>query len=265
MTDFFSPNNEFIPPYAFMDLDDTLFQTQRKMDSWQMSTDNLTVATVNKKNEPLSFFTQKQAIFFNWLQQTTELIPVTARDTEEILRVKLPFYSWQILTHGAVIVEPNGEILSHWQQLIGIQLFKIQSLIQEVITRCQTDSQLIITPHQEKYFINNELISLNVYVAIKHIDKDHQALIDFANQLPTLLGDFAEEFYVHINANNLAILPHVINKHHATRFLLENYLDNSRPCFGFGDSLADLSFLQLLDWYGTPKQGQLHEYFNLSY
>ncbi|MBX4377814.1 hypothetical protein K4H02_22425, partial [Mycobacterium tuberculosis] len=64
----------------------------------------LVAATVDKQNAPLSFLTPRQHHFFNWLSQSTELIPITARDTTEIMRVKLPFDSWQVLTHGAVIV-----------------------------------------------------------------------------------------------------------------------------------------------------------------
>ena len=54
-------------------------------------------------------------------------------------------------------------------------------------------------------------------------------------------------------------MPHTVHKKHAVAFLLDSYLDQSRPSFGFGDSLADLPFLQLLDWYGTPNHGQLHD------
>ncbi len=113
MTDFFKPEARFfeskvalVKPYALMDLDDTLFQTQRKIAAWQLPMDGLVAATVDKQNAPLSFLTPKQRHFFNWLSQSTELIPVTARDTTEIMRVKLPFDSWQVLTHGAVIVAP---------------------------------------------------------------------------------------------------------------------------------------------------------------
>ena len=90
-TAFFQANASIIKPYALMDLDDTLFQTQRKIDTWNLSTaepDNLVCATVNKQGEPLSFMSQRQAAFFNWLFASTELIAVTARDTAEIKRVK---------------------------------------------------------------------------------------------------------------------------------------------------------------------------------
>ncbi|WP_332835935.1 hypothetical protein [Psychrobacter sp. KH172YL61] len=51
---------------------------------------------------------------------------------------------------------------------------------------------------------------------------------------------------MHVNANNLAILPHAVHKRHAVQFLLDNHLDHQRPSFGFGDSLADLPFCSCL-------------------
>ena len=269
MTDFFKPEARFfeskvalVKPYALMDLDDTLFQTQRKIAAWQLPMDGLVAATVDKQNAPLSFLTPKQRHFFNWLSQSTELIPVTARDTTEIMRVKLPFDSWQVLTHGAVIVAPSGQICTRWQRLMAGQLVALQSKLTQLMARLTGFEALRITPHYEHFIVDNNATDLMVYVAIKHRHKDHDALLQFAAQLPSVLNevaDLGDEFYIHVNANNLAILPHVVNKHHAMRFLLDYHLDKNRPCFGFGDSLADLPFLQLLDWYGTPNRGQLHD------
>ncbi|WP_367107168.1 HAD hydrolase family protein [uncultured Psychrobacter sp.] len=261
-TAFFESHSNVVKPYALMDLDDTLFQTQRKIDAWDLptaNTENLICATVNKQGEPLSFMTQRQAAFFNWLLTSTELIVVTARDRDEIKRVKLPFNSWQVLTHGAIILTSDGELFDKWQQHIYNKLKPLQdklSRLSELFAKHSqnANSHLRFTPHVDIF--NNE--KLTIYLAIKHAQKDHQALIKLAAQLPTLIRDFEQDFYVHVNANNLAILPHAIHKRHAVQFLLDNHLDHERPSFGFGDSLADLPFLQLLDWYGMPNHGQLH-------
>lgn len=265
---FFQPSLNIIKPYALMDLDDTLFQTQRKIDAWELPTtepENLVCASVNKQGEPLSFMSQRQTIFFNWLLASTELIAVTARDRQEIKRVKLPFNSWQVLTHGAVILTSDGELLSTWQQHVYNMLTPLQDTLNQLTEWVNNHSQeddstnndLKLTPHTDT-FIDSEL---TIYLAIKHRRKDHQALAKLATRLPTLIPDFDTHFYVHVNANNLAILPHAIHKRHAVQFLLDHHLDSQRPSFGFGDSLADLPFLQLLDWYGMPNHGQLHEQF----
>lgn len=261
-TPFFQTNKNIVKPYALMDLDDTLFQTQRKIDTWNVPTaasEQLVCATINKQGKPLSFMSQRQTLFFNWLLASTELIVVTARDTVEIKRVKLPFDSWQVLTHGAVILMPDGTPLNTWQQYIYTQLLPLQPrLIQlnEIIIGLEggMSNDLALTPHSDN-FNDTDLI---IYLAIKHAKKDHQALEVLAKKLATLIPDFDTYFYVHVNANNLAVLPHAIHKQHAVHFLLDHHLDLERPSFGFGDSLADLPFLHLLDWYGMPSRGQLH-------
>ncbi|HCN18198.1 MULTISPECIES: HAD hydrolase family protein [Psychrobacter] len=273
-TPFFESNPNITKPYALMDLDDTLFQTQRKIDAWKLPTaesENLVCATVNKKGEPLSFMSQRQATFFNWLLASTDLIVVTARDRSEIKRVKLPFASWQVLTHGAVILTSNGQMLNDWQQHMYDVLAPIQSKLAELTALIGKHSKnasdalndLVLTPHVDSFNDGSDSGAnhdpLTIYLAIKHAQKNHQILADLAQKLPTLIPDFDEHFYVHVNANNLAILPHAVHKRHAVQFLLTNHLDNQRPSFGFGDSLADLPFLQLLDWYGMPSRGQLHE------
>ncbi|MGA4439348.1 HAD hydrolase family protein [Psychrobacter pocilloporae] len=266
---FFKPSADIIKPYALMDLDDTLFQTQRKIDAWQVPTaepEHLICATVNKQNEPLSFMSQRQASFFNWLLNSTELIVVTARDRSEIKRVKLPFDSWQVLTHGAIILTADGQLLSAWQQHMTSKLAPLQDKLNQLSELFASHSKseqshLVFTPHVDSFNNGSVNEELTIYLAIKHAQKDHQALVELAKKLPTLIRDFEQDFYVHVNANNLAILPHAVHKRHAVQFLLDNHLDHQRPSFGFGDSLADLPFLQLLDWYGMPSRGQMHEQY----
>lgn len=265
-TPFFQPDSNIVKPYALMDLDDTLFQTQRKIDKWDLPTadvEDLVYATVNKENEPLSLMTQRQANLFNWLLISTELIAVTARDRDEIKRVKLPLDSWQVLTHGATIIQPNGDRLNSWLQHIYKELKPLQDKLKQLSQLFDKhsksdDSQLVFKAHTDSFNNGSVNEDLTIYLAIKHAQKNHQALVELAKQLPHLVRDFDDDFYVHVNANNLAILPHAIHKRHAVQFLLDNHLDNERPSFGFGDSLADLPFLQLLDWYGMPNHGQLH-------
>ena len=269
-TPFFQANPNMTKPYALMDLDDTLFQTQRKVDAWNVPTaepEHLVCATVNKKGEPLSFMSQRQAAFVNWLFASTDLIVVTARDRSEIKRVKLPFNNWQVLTHGAIILTSDGALLNNWQQQMYKALTPIQDKLHQLTELLDHPFNtlfdgLVLTPHIDSFShgsSSNNDTNLTVYLAIKHAQKDHQVLAELAQQLPALIPDFDAHFYVHVNANNLAILPHAVHKHHAVKFLLDNHLDKNRPSFGFGDSLADLPFLQLLDWYGMPNHGQLHE------
>ena len=77
----------------------------------------------------------------DWLSEQAELIPVTARGTEEISRVRIPFHSRAITTHGAVILTPEGKPDEEWKahmlgQLAGPtgeKLTSMQRLITEMM------------------------------------------------------------------------------------------------------------------------------------
>ena len=62
-------------PLIFVDLDDTLFQTNRKSPPTPLHK----IATLDQFGEPLSYMLPKQQIFVNWLLASADVIPVTAR------------------------------------------------------------------------------------------------------------------------------------------------------------------------------------------
>ena len=151
-----------------------------------------------------------------------------------------------------MIVAPSGQICARWQRLMAGQLVALQSKLTQLIERLTGFEALRIT-HIMNTLVDNNATDLMVYVAIKHRHKDHDALLQFAAQLPSVLNevpDLGDEFYIHVNANNLAILP---RRQQTSRdaFLLDYHLDKNRPCFGFGDSLADLPFYNY--WTGMAR------------
>lgn len=78
-------------PLVFVDLDDTLFQTARKMGDEPRFT-----ATLDVDGQPNGFMNATQKSFVEWLLATSDVVPVTARSIEAYQRVQLPF------AHGAV-------------------------------------------------------------------------------------------------------------------------------------------------------------------
>ncbi len=103
-----------IKPVILSDLDDTLFQTKRKMTQEQALTP-FRAGAVDRTLQPRSFMTEEQAMLTDWLLAHVDLIPVTARGTEELRRVTIPFRSYAITTHGAVILRPDGSPEPGWQ------------------------------------------------------------------------------------------------------------------------------------------------------
>ena len=94
---------------TFLDLDDTIFQTERKCPPGA----SLEVGAVNRAGEPLSFMTPAQKTLLTWLLSTTMVIPTTGRDAAALSRVRLPsgcrFSRGAIVNHGGTILRARWD------------------------------------------------------------------------------------------------------------------------------------------------------------
>ncbi|SUJ08671.1 hypothetical protein [Shewanella morhuae] len=246
------PNN--IRPVVFPDLDDTLFQTKRKMVD-ELDQVPVRVGALDRSLAPRSFMNEEQALLVDWLLVNADVIPVTARGTDEYARVQIPFTSWAITTHGAVILSPDGQCDTQWQQHIEAALTPYRQRLLDM----QGDITTLMAERGIDAWarINYEYDGVPIYLVLKHTDSTKlDELNAIGDEIEQIFG--TEGFYVHRNSNNIAWLPICIEKGKATGYLL-NKLRAERgtfPTIGLGDSLTDFSFLKLCSWYGVPKQSQ---------
>lgn len=98
-------------PLALVDLDDTLFQTARKMPEGLPRV----TATLDIEGQPNGYMSTVQHSLAHWLLSTTDVIPVTARSVEAFSRVQLPFMHGAVCSHGGVILGPDGKLDEEWQ------------------------------------------------------------------------------------------------------------------------------------------------------
>lgn len=245
---------EPVLPVALVDLDDTLFQTKRKMVD-ELSLAPYAVGAVDRSLSPRSFMTEQQHQMTQWLLATTRLIPVTARGSDEMSRVQIPFRSWQSLTHGAVIMQPNGEIDPEWQAIIERDIEPYQAKLlqmQEQITA------LFEVRNIKGWARLNYEYGKPIYLVMKHTDstKLHE-LNAIGDEVERMFG--TDGWYVHRNSNNIAWLPTCISKGRSVTYLLDKLRKQygAFPVLGLGDSYTDMSFLSLCDWFGMPRQSQL--------
>ena len=242
-----------IKPLALMDLDDTLFQTAKHLPLSVLKH----VATLDKNGQPLAFMTDTQLQFWQWLNASTEVIPVTARSVSGLARVQIEFSSWVVCQHGAVILSPSGVIDVDWAAHMNTQLARYQS---DLASYCVEIMQAAQPFTDVRAWVTDEF-EQSIYIIVKksaNNDVIFKQIIDSLKNSPR-----AADYYIHINGNTMAVLPHVVSKQSAVAYLLQRIQhDSARPIIGWGDSLSDLPFLQHCDWWGMPKRAQASQWFN---
>nr|QTX15016.1 hypothetical protein [Klebsiella pneumoniae] len=80
-------------PVVFSDLDDTPVPDPPKKMVDELALEPFRTGALDRSLTPRSFMTEEQAMLVDWLLEHADLIPVTARGTEEISRVQIPFRS----------------------------------------------------------------------------------------------------------------------------------------------------------------------------
>ncbi len=237
--------------YAFLDLDDTLFQTLPKCppDAPLRNT------AFRKDGEPLSFMTDRQTRLFEVLDAHAKVIPVTARNLDALRRVDLPFRSLAILDFGGVILQPDGIPDATWDSVVRPQARAVAGQLEALLAAVNEFSQ------RHKLGVHARIIGdfgMPLYVVMKHPDGDIAALDRLRCEF---LADFdLAQFFVHANGNNLSVVPRFLGKELAVRHVLENHLaDGPRLTIGVGDSLTDVPFLRLCDFLMAPGNSQLAE------
>lgn len=233
-------------PLIFSDLDDTIFQTARKM-SEPPQEDRLASRALNGSH---SYMTRAQARMMEWLLHTTRFIPVTARSTDALERCTVPFTDYRICSNGAVILAPDGTPDPVWQaRTSGIARSRkplLDALMAEVAVR---------NPDETYRSWITEEAGEGIYLCVKS-NRETERLDPMEAALRTLVDG---DMIVHRNDNNLSVTPHELTKVHAVRHLLDTLDDiEDLPVFGMGDSLTDLPFMQLCDMLVVPRRSQVN-------
>jgi hydroxymethylpyrimidine pyrophosphatase-like HAD family hydrolase len=241
--------------YIFLDLDDTLFQTLRKCGG-EAETPSLQVRAYLPDGTPNSFATYKQQWLWQWLSQGFKCVPVTGRDISAFERVNLPFQEEVILNHGAVILDKQRNIDKTWMDKILRLLPEYHNKLLQVWSDVE-----IYTRHHQGY--KAQLIKdfgITWYGVIKHEESSEEALKKLLDSIIKPHPNLQDGgLYWHLNGNNLAVLPKIINKQSAVSYLIDNYRRQHPELltFGAGDSHSDAAFIALCDYAVIPKNTQL--------
>jgi hydroxymethylpyrimidine pyrophosphatase-like HAD family hydrolase len=236
-------------PIIFSDLDDTIFQTARKM------TEEPKEALLASRagNGSHSYMTDSQNAMFKWLYTTTQFIPVTARSSDAIARCNLPFNDYQVLSNGAMIMMPDGSVDEIWMdrtRKISADHAGLLALMKDFVESRNADNAV-------RHWIVEEQ-GCNVYYCVKS-NGEERVLDRFHEKLTALSAGL---FMVHRNGNNLSFTPKDISKRAAVEYLIEKTGGSEdRPIWGMGDSLTDLPFMEACQMLVIPTGSQAHKSF----
>ncbi|MGV8122670.1 MAG: hypothetical protein AB2L14_23160 [Candidatus Xenobiia bacterium LiM19] len=240
-----------MPVYVFLDLDDTIFQTERKCHD----SDILYPAACSKDGCPLSFMTQKQHLFFSHILCNAVVIPATARNLDAFRRVSLPFSHEAIIDFGGVILTEDGTPDKKWDGTIRTQALSVKKDLHELHSAIGEFSL------KEDLKVRSRIISdfdMDLYIVSKH-DGSHPDSLDRLHRY-YMQNLKHPGMYIHYNDNNLSIIPRFINKASAVSHLIEGY--SARTCetivtVGMADSVSDVPFMSLCDYCIIPKNSQI--------
>lgn len=240
--------------FVFADIDDSLIQTINKLPE---SCSYRPVA-YSRDGSALSYISGYQDALLNLLAASgARIIPVTGRSTEALARVGLPFNDYSIASHGALVLDGNGDVLPFWRSFLESTIEEEQwydrmdHLKLKILERIESSGYSDV--------INVRIIEdkgFRTYISVKVRSNLDGGLVDFLDEAVAFFSDTG--FKSHLNGRNLAFLPSYASKKMAVIFLKDELaIHPENLTIGLGDSISDLGFMSECHYKLTPTSGQI--------
>lgn len=230
-------------PILYTDLDDTLFQTARKM-SEPISETRLAAIATNGRH---SYMTEAQFRMTQWLLDSMRVIPVTARSTYALSRCHIRFHDWRIAANGGVILAADQKPDREWQAHVSAISRAAKNGLEALEVAVTSNN----VGRRFRHWIVHE-DKLPIYFCVK--SEGEETWLDDLE--PMLRGLAGTDFLVHRNGNNLSFTPHGISKFEAVSYL-DDRIGGPALRFGMGDSLTDLPFMGVCTMMIIPRGSQI--------
>ncbi|MDB5870337.1 MAG: hypothetical protein JWP96_2669 [Polaromonas sp.] len=242
-----------VKKFLFVDLDDTLFQTLVKC----TDEENLRPAAYLQDGTVCSFTTPRQRNFFELMDREMTLIPTTARNHDALNRVNLAFSSYAIIDYGGVVLEPNGSLDEVWIETMRADMACALDGLKEAIEVIDQYSASAGLKGRARLV---EDYGTPFYIVVKDPDKQSERLELIEREaLVPWVASAGQDFYIHRNSNNLAVLPKTLNKARAVNYLRQRLQAEHGDIMtmGMGDSKSDARFMAACDYAIVPRGTQL--------
>ena len=232
---------------AFIDLDDTVFQTRAKCPPGE-----LLPATVDTRGEPHSFMTVKQQRFLERLLQGATVIPTTGRSLAAFARVKLPFPDHVILNHGATILTPGGQVDEAWldrTRAISREFTPELRDVHAALTRALQGEGVRVTIHADH--------DAPLYTLVKTANAD-ETLLATVREVGAMIAARHPNLHAFSAGRAFTLIPRGLSKASAVREVTERHGGGDATLtLGVGDALSDTNFMSECDYALTPRGSQV--------
>ncbi len=233
------------PIFLLADVDDNLIATGRTSD-----VPGAKPAAWDNKGEVCGFLTPKQQVMLDWFQSGCEVVPTTARSSEALRRIRLPFRRYGITAFGGTVLGANGQPLAKWRSYVEAPAAQAQPVLAGL--------QALVKSEAKTAGIDVRAVLLNDYgidmfLSVKHNQRN---LGELAVLHALLLKAVPSDWTVHMNGNFLAVYPPYLGKEKAARWFIDNIVPEGAVTVGMGDSLTDLPFMSECDFCFMPNGTQ---------
>jgi hydroxymethylpyrimidine pyrophosphatase-like HAD family hydrolase len=231
--------------WVLADVDDNLISTVRTEPE-----PGAKPCSFDKEGRVCGFLTRKQEAMMDLLSAGARVVPCTARSY--IGRLELPALAgnYAILANGGTILGPDGNRLRSWFDYMEPLSVSDSPVMHEL-------ARLGKAAGRERGFnVRSKVVSskdLDLYVSIKHNDKNVEELAQLAALLRSSVPD---GWALHHNGNAIFLMPNWLGKDKAVEWFIANVVPQGAVTIGMGDSLSDLSFMNLCDYALMPRKSQ---------
>lgn len=241
-------------PLFLTDCDDTLFTTARKIKDAVL--DECEIASTLTDGSPSGYRTPRLQ-YLRTLMETGDVVPVTARSREVLARCDVP-QAPAICSNGGVIVGTDGKIDDEWHAMIvanvgdGSQIRGIHARAAE------------LAGEGFRHWTVDEG-EVPLYICLKSNASDDETVVALGEKVRQ--DGLPEGWRIHVNGNNLALMPPWISKRSAARHLLAKIRSETphRLVIGAGDSISDLGFMAECDFALHPTSSQIGGHLSKSH
>lgn len=236
---------------VFADIDGTLVESVRR----RGSPTGATIGARDRAGNQVAIQTDRHRELLRILASADIIVPVTGRSIDALRRVEIPFNSYAIAHHGAVVLSPSGERCTAYDALATPELAVTHGVLSSVF---ESTLQWIESRSKSLRVYQQVLDGRTIEVCVKHLSPNAETIGEEGDEIEADWRGLSG-VRVHRNGNNLALLPDGVTKESAVRWVTGQLDDGCGTIvtFGIGDSETDLGFMHSCDYYLVPRGSQL--------